>query len=211
MGLSPRGRRGTWYRPQIDRYRAGLSPRGRGNLRARCTGARRSEKGLSPRGRGNLERVLPVDVMEGPIPARAGEPASRVLASLSASGLSPRGRGNLAIRRRCRDPPDRAYPRAGGGTAYFRIAAARRAPRAYPRAGGGTCADFDAGRRVRQARAYPRAGGGTTPACPPAGVVRRAYPRAGGGTFVGCNHRAAVPWLGPIPARAGEPPVVPRP
>ena len=50
--------------------------------------------GLSPRRRGNLRQVEPAPELRGPIPAQAGEPLE-----------------DIVVR-----SPERAYPRAGGGT-----------------------------------------------------------------------------------------------
>ena len=119
----------------------GLSPRGRGNLRAQRISLSRLY-GLSPRGRGN--RLAPV----------------RSSTMRSVAGLSPRGRGNhhgnngvaaalygsipawagkpCVGHRRARPCWATVYPRVGGETVRRRAVTLTCAPRVYPRVGGET-------------------------------------------------------------------------
>ena len=91
--------------------------------------------GLSPRGRGNLKAPWGSPWRSGSIPAWAGQPQGRTghtplctvyprvggategtnLRDLPSGGLSPRGRGNHPVRRRPGLPPA-VYPRVGGAT-----------------------------------------------------------------------------------------------
>ena len=89
----PRAGGGTQVVIATIRWAVGLSPAGGGT--ALPSRAHATDHGLSPRRRGNREERRVVIAEFGPIPAQAGEPASR-----------PNRRS-----------PRRAYPRAGGGTA----------------------------------------------------------------------------------------------
>ena len=152
--------------------------------------------GLSPLARGNHYRMLFGQVVEGPLPARAGEPSP----SLS----TPRGL--------------RAYPRSSGGTSS-------RGPRTFQPRGLSPLArgNRPALRGSRPALGPIPARAGEPASCPPPAPDARAYPRSRGGTpstqSVGkvrmglsplargnpdrhVGHGAA---FGPIPARAGEP------
>ena len=152
--------------------------------------------GLSPRGRGNLRVSIGCNTLDGPIPARAGEPQLP----------------------RVRMPKLKAYPRAGGGTATL-PPRPRDARGLSPRGRG----NLMTGRHffIHQRPIPARAGEPTT--CTTCRTTSGAYPRAGGGTapmecraasFMGLsprgrgNHileRARCRQAGPIPARAGEP------
>ena len=72
-------------------------------------------QGLSPLARGNLVGNAAQLVELGPIPARAGQPATARMAMFDDYGLSPLARGNP--RRAATHPPaGRAYPRSRGAT-----------------------------------------------------------------------------------------------
>ena len=170
-------------------------PRSRGGTRCRCPG-RRCAWGLSPLARGNQNGREPRVVRPGPIPARAGEPAS---------GQSSSGRL-------------RAYPRSRGGTRGL-DAVSHVCPGLSPLARGNLQVrqpiqvyygpiPARAGEPIRRDRcngnkwAYPRSRGGTS---------RRRFlqpcwtglsPLARGNRP---DARVGDENLGPIPARAGEP------
>ena len=215
LGLSPR-RRG-------NRIRRTASPRGIRPIpaqagepcSARRSGKRRraypragggtesssarssGEAGLSPRRRGNLDVGERDQVIEGPIPAQAGEPRWR----------------------RARRRADRAYPRAGGGTIVHMESAGLGGGLSPRRRGNrGHCAlalervgpiPAQAGEprgldeRRALARAYPRAGGGTERALPQGRASMGLSPRRRGN--LDSLMLLIRPALGPIPAQAGEP------
>ena len=112
--------------------------------------------GLSPRLRGNPYAPCLGPCRAGSIPAPAGEPASICRAIIAS----------------------RVYPRACGGTEYFRLAQRERSGLSP---------------RLR----------GEPPQMQPAEMPVRVYPRACGGTSLVC--RRAVPSWRSIPAPAGEP------
>ena len=142
-------------------------------------------EGLSPRRRGNPVGHGLSSSSSGPIPAQAGEP----------------GWLRAAMRY------TRAYPRAGGGTSFFRareytglgLSPRRRGNPAMALYAGHLAGPIPAQAGEPTHRpgiaalpgAYPRAGGGTgEPATPNAGARRHgAYPRAGGGT---CRDQGCV-------------------
>ena len=195
------------------------------------------EAGLSPRRRGNRAVGALRRGDGGPIPAQAGGPAIAPLAPGGAHGLSPRRRGNplhLSRRKLPRGPIsaqagepvavnrrrdlDKAYPRAGGGTAVKaastqfdkglsprrrgnlgRIGPAPLAVGPIPAQAGepnGISATMDA------PRAYPRAGGGTLEVDVEPVPAMGLSPRRRGNQFFG---RWRIFRKGPIPAQAGEP------
>ena len=219
--------------------------------------SRIAQRGLSPRGRGNLRAGRDQSTPNGPIPARAGEPCSssrcttRTRAYPRAGGgtigekglaedyqgLSPRGRGNLPgghgrdvargpIPARAGEPchplrratGTRAYPRAGGGTPSSPSVAICRAGLS-PRGRGNP----DELRPCRQWNGPIPARAGEPTSGSWRGSPRWAYPRAGGGTTPFAAHVRVSAGLsprgrgnlgvrlqrslpdGPIPARAGEP------
>ena len=69
----------------------GAYPRSRGGT-TRLTSTSTEHKGLSPLARGNLNELAKQAVLQGPIPARAGEPAGSSLFAFIA-GAYPRSRG----------------------------------------------------------------------------------------------------------------------
>ena len=213
-GLSPRGRGSREYpgsryvvkgsiparageptTPIARRARCWVYPRaGGGAERRRPKGG--SLKGLSPRGRGSRVRMLPAQLQEGSIPARAGEPRAQ-------SRGADQGR---------------VYPRAGGGAIW--LPACRRwagglSPRGRGSLRAGARADRSvgsiparAGEPVRpRTRAfghwvYPRAGGGARRSLNRARLSAGLSPRGRGSLRYG---RQDVAGNGSIPARAGEP------
>ncbi len=232
QGAYPRERGGTQIGRSVQFGRKGLSPRARGNLRARMRG---------PTG-------------SGPIPASAGEPRSRnllsfsfwayprerggtisqVAASTMVLGLSPRARGNRrsgrceAFRRGpipasageppCPACPAWAYPRERGGT--WVIEKERPGRRGLsPRARGNRAGIFFALNAKRPipasagephgfssppeaATAYPRERGGTEADARAIAKKGGLSPRARGNPIQNAATRIA---RGPIPASAGEP------
>ena len=108
----PRACGGTIYRPQVEEWVQGLSPRMRGTWYEMAEAA--SMGGLSPRMRGNHKGFVGDVGGAGSIPAHAGEPKDSLLCDISIgvypracggtvgmsgaafglSGLSPRMRGN---------------------------------------------------------------------------------------------------------------------
>ncbi len=152
--------------------------------------------GLSPRVRGNHIQREGLSLADGPIPARAGEPAiarragplgraypracggtmNALQSEISVLGLSPRVRGNQHRRERFGNRQGPIPARAGEPSART-------------------------GRRERQ-RAYPRACGGTKKRNGPPVTVMGLSPRVRGNRATGAVGAGAG---GPIPARAGEP------
>ena len=170
-------------------------PRSRGGTPS-TTLATSSCKGLSPLARGNRPHPVGLDALQGPIPARAGEPR------LPLPCAQPRG----------------AYPRSRGGT-FVRCCQRQSRRGLSPLARGNRCqaAQRAAGERPIPARAGEPSQKNTNVAS------TWAYPRSRGGTFgMSCQRRSheglsplargnlpPPPQLdavvGPIPARAGEP------
>ena len=74
----------------------GAYPRGRGG-NPRTPGTRRCSRGLSPRARGKPVRDQRIIVVDGPIPAGAGETADSQIVAESIRAY-PRGRGGNAVR-----------------------------------------------------------------------------------------------------------------
>ena len=154
-------------------------------------------RGLSPLARGNLNACRWNHADRGPIPARAGQPASRP----------------------ARRPMNGAYPRSRGATDAG-SASLGQSPGLSPLARGnlGLAGDQRGGQRPIPARA-----GQPSPSDGPA-ACSRAYPRSRGATeaFAGISRpcRGLSPLargnqprepasrlpMGPIPARAGQPP-----
>ena len=73
----------------------GLSPRVRGNLRARA--GLTTARGLSPRVRGNRVGILQESEIARSIPACAGGTVPGMMIGPDKDGLSPRVRGNHAV------------------------------------------------------------------------------------------------------------------
>ncbi len=153
-------------------------------------------QGLSPRVRGNRAQIRSFGRGSGPIPARAGQP--------------PEDRGR-SLRRR-------AYPRACGATKPFFIPDCR-AGGLSPRVRGnrhlGQVGRVGLGPIPARAgqppstqpaapmgRAYPRACGATWPRAPRLGTLRGLSPRVRGNPHA---LHLLLRFLGPIPARAGQP------
>ena len=174
-------------------------PRSRGGTSPRFPGPP-APSGLSPLSRGNHAHHGARNLRQGPIPARAGEPAT-----------TPTSR-----------PGPRAYPRSRGGTERLARSWSWE-PGLSPLARGNLVAGLGVG--AQHGPIPARAGEPPCPrAAPPSG---RAYPRSRGGTAKhraagecalglsplarGNLHNQAVPQVtrGPIPARAGEPPSLP--
>ena len=151
-------------------------PRAGGGTRSSPT-ATSTLKGLSPRRRGNHLARPELLLRHGPIPAQAGEPRR-----------SRGGRGDT-----------RAYPRAGGGTAY-QLGPAGVLEGLSPRRRGNPSPVVVGSEGPG---AYPRAGGGTVWRRLYAGGVTGLSPRRRGNHAVVAAHHGAA---GPIPAQAGEPP-----
>ena len=173
----------------------GVYPRvGGGTVALCCINA--TMAGLSPRGRGNLSSDLARAMIEGSIPAWAGEPKAG----------------------RCFAMQQRVYPRVGGGTVSSSHGR-RRVPGLSPRGRGNR--DGPA-RDIGIKRSIPAWAGEPSFRRPISGA-RRVYPRVGGGTesfvlrpsfFRGLSPRGrgnltSNRWrglrTGSIPAWAGEP------
>ena len=169
-------------------------PRARGG-NSTASVAARFIRGLSPRTRGKPSSAWTNFICQRPIPAHAGETLYPGLTSspvaayprarggnidltagiMNNAGLSPRTRGKLSAGR----PADRGMgpiPAHAGET---------QPPNATPPA----------------ARAYPRARGGNLILKPARSGGGGLSPRTRGKLFAG---RRIIPWLGPIPAHAGE-------
>ena len=148
--------------------------------------------GLSPRVRGNRDGDSNDSVMDGSIPACAGEPW------LALSGV----RGSRSIPA-CAGEPDlfgnqlflcsQVYPRVCGGTdPYERLV---RSPGVYPRVCGGTC-NAKAPDSVTVTRSIPACAG--EPTCLPAPrAPGRVYPRVCGGTLRSTLRFTVLPGLSP--------------
>ena len=159
-------------------------------------------------GNRSLRSVGCSTALRGPIPAQAGEPScsARHRRRDSLQGLSPRRRGN-----RLTAPPaggnvmPRPIPAQAGEPGPSHTATARNPQRAYPRAGGGTSDKRCRRNGARSWKAYPRAGGGTfVPVSAPSGATSRAYPRAGGGTASGVSRQCTITEPGLSPRRRGN-------
>ena len=153
-------------------------------------------QGLSPLARGNLQRLAYDEAPAGPIPARAGQPASGrrrcgrfrayprsrgatgvlIRHRPAAVGLSPLARGNLSRRDAQRLLPGPIPARAGQ-------------PRTQRR-------------RSIPSWAYPRSRGATEMPTPLPSAISGLSPLARGNRN---QSRTRWPPLGPIPARAGQP------
>ena len=190
----PRACGGTRLEYLRRRPLQGLSPRVRGNPPLGI--AERGGGGLSPRVRGNPEHLGVPEQLRRSIPARAGEPSTRVALpwlrrvypracggtsigeymGTGMSGLSPRVRGNPAMLSATFWTGGSIPARAGEPSPAHR---ARPARKVYPRACGGTIVIH---RRRR--------------------IVRGLSPRVRGNHDGGVGNPAVA---GSIPARAGEP------
>ena len=190
----PRAGGGTSMRTICTRIAAGLSPRRRGNLVKAIEAAARmgpipaqaGEPGCEDGSHGYLRAY----------PRAGGGTTSTTCASPFASGLSPRRRGNRLTLPTVGIPTGPIPAQAGEPSSLHR---GGRADRAYPRAGGGTASERDFANQStglsprRRGNPRPRRRGATTtgpipaqagePArCRAARCGKGAYPRAGGGT-----------------------------
>ena len=173
--------------------------------------------GAYPRSRGGTRVGRAGDgLLDGPIPARAGEP-QRARRVWRTAGAYPRSRGGT-FQPSCCASLTRAYPRSRGGTQMINwMLRARQG--LSPLARGNPCGS--AGSRLWSGPIPARAGEPNACRCWPNLIW--AYPRSRGGTpdmpaicaalgglspLARGNHGAVVPdggFGGPIPARAGEP------
>ena len=214
---------------------AGLSPRGRGNLRPRVDGLRRD--GPIPAWAGEPELLRGRGPLRGAYPRVGGGTCVMAIFEGCREGLSPRGRGNLEIEYEVDDgygpipawagepaanqqlwTVTTAYPRVGGGTGLDVLSNSPTVGLS-PRGRGNRCLWIVIGQALGPIPAW--AG---EPLHNRASDERgRAYPRVGGGTdaLIGWDEwsrglsprgrgnltggRAPVIDLGPIPAWAGEP------
>ena len=172
--------------------------------------------GLSPRVRGNRDDLDGAEVVDGSIPARAGEPRRTssghplrrvypracggtlvgALIGQTIEGLSPRVRGNrLPVAGVGLDP--RSIPARAGEPSQPSLVGLFK--RVYPRACGGTRGPRRASGR---SKVYPRACGGTTRINADAAEVAGLSPRVRGNLVQPLDHAQIS---GSIPARAGEP------
>ncbi len=176
-------------------------PRSRGATGCKWTN-NKCLQGLSPLARGNRREFLHFCIRSGPIPARAGQPYAddhsagaarayprsrgatvvRGLLHGGLSGLSPLARGNL---RHC--------PRSDGPLGPIPARAGQPTPHK---------------RRCRCCTAYPRSRGATRGLLPCVAPVWGLSPLARGNQL---DAHVAAFSVGPIPARAGQPPKHPAP
>ncbi len=156
-----------------------------------------SASGLSPLARGNPITQAGGAVAEGPIPARAGEPLARN-AHETCGRAYPRSRGGTAPATAGQVGHQGLSPLARGNQSCKGICPFPWGP-IPARAGEPICMGVDS----RQSWAYPRSRGGTSPTLSAASAVLGLSPLARGNPMVSDVVDVA---LGPIPARAGEPP-----
>ena len=156
----------------------------------------RYRQGLSPLARGNRGLFKFNEVLLGPIPARAGEPGRPGLCT-SARRAYPRSRGGTVKGPQVWNSSTGLSPLARGN--LWAQSAQADSLRPIPaRAGEPSCW----WRSLLSLRAYPRSRGGTLSTCSVAVACAGLSPLARGNLL----HRANRPaYLGPIPARAGEP------
>ena len=202
-------------------YRAGLSPRVRGN---RCRGSRaRHPRGPIPACAGEPRGMPDATGHRPAYPRVCGGTASRNVSKAADHGLSPRVRGNRLMRWNTDDatrpiPACAGEPSNGGGMgrpwgAYPRVCGGTQARRSFcgpvrglsPRVRGNLAVEVSLGVRY-----------GPIPACagePPPGHFRQtepeAYPRVCGGTPVCCA--GFVPMAGLSPRVRGNPQPVQTP
>ena len=153
-------------------------------------------RGLSPLARGNHSPLLRVAHIQGPIPARAGEPAYTE-ADWTACGAYPRSRGGTGLAAFHAASPDGLSPLARGNRAL--TASASPIPGPIP-ARAGEPLHRRHGRHA--VWAYPRSRGGTAALALCAERGRGLSPLARGNL---CDRLHCLAETGPIPARAGEP------
>jgi hypothetical protein len=173
----------------------GAYPRSRGGTCLRSWSYRLA-RGLSPLARGNPSDANIVGVWCGPIPARAGEPASPLLFRCS-FGAYPRSRGGTLAGMSKRSARTGLSPLARGNHYMLDSDDCIKGP-IPARAGEPRLANLDA----KRAGAYPRSRGGTSATDSSTNLQWGLSPLARG------NRRAQpLPYTsqGPIPARAGEP------
>ena len=170
----PRSRGGTYQRTRINSERKGLSPLARGN------------------------QFIPAGTMLriGPIPARAGEPTLPLLL-LVWIRADPRSRGGTRSILLVRTLIAGLSPLARGNRGAVQQQGAACGP--IPARAGEPASS---GKDDRHIGAYPRSRGGTRrlSACNP--VPKGLSPLARGNPAM--PHSCPL-WVGPIPARAGEP------
>ena len=152
--------------------------------------------GLSPRGRGNHDLITALSMVDGSIPAWAGEPPISSV-SLPGPGVYPRVGGRTAVKPIWFRFSQGLSPRGRGNPG--RMLRARVGSRSIPAwAGEPHCAGRDWGRSW----VYPRVGGGTGRSCPLIRSFMGLSPR-------GRGNRWWWPWCPghcrSIPAWAGEP------
>ena len=155
-----------------------------------------SLRGLSPLARGNPHLAVAVRLVAGPIPARAGQP-DRAIPVSGRMGAYPRSRGATARQRLAVTNVQGLSPLARGN----RSAAAGRTRFGgpIPARAGQPCRS---GPCRHALRAYPRSRGATS-GWLRAGLSERGLSPLARGNRHGA--RLAFPYVGPIPARAGQP------
>ena len=173
----------------------GAYPRSRGGTTPVAAVAYWNE-GLSPLARGNLAPPSDLDLSQGPIPARAGEPQSPESLCRN-TGAYPRSRGGTTPSRFGRRCYRGLSPLARGNRSKNQ---ARTAPKGPIPARAGEPPTMFGGNGTT--RAYPRSRGGTRALRYFASTPRGLSPLARGNRL-----QASISQLqpGPIPARAGEP------
>ena len=170
-------------------------PRSRGGTHGKVS-APFENWGLSPLARGNPFNLAVVFVVEGPIPARAGEPAAwRTVVLISKA--YPRSRGGTSLRRWTRVACEGLSPLARGNPLGRAISDKRQGP--IPARAG---EPFTTNQWRTAQRAYPRSRGGTAYSLDAIAAIRGLSPLARGNQVSTPSPSAPV---GPIPARAGEP------
>ena len=152
--------------------------------------------GRSPQARGNLSRKLDPLVLDGPIPASAGEPAG-AREQGQAQRADPRKRGGTTCQNGPRYEHSGRSPQARGNPSPDRPPAPGRGPipasAGEPSQGNGAWSNE---------AADPRKRGGTRPAKPHGGAEKGRSPQARGNPICRTDRRRSE---GPIPASAGEP------
>ncbi len=174
----------------------GAYPRSRGATPA-CSSTPALPAGLSPLARGNRGHTSRPRAWWGPIPARAGQPASRPHA-LTLAGAYPRSRGATAQDMGYKERAKGLSPLARGNRIVWRNDMTIIGP--IPARAGQPALH---GRRQCAHRAYPRSRGATRVRREKSVLPSGLSPLARG------NRRTTAgtpPCNGPIPARAGQPP-----
>ncbi len=152
--------------------------------------------GLSPLARGNLDVPGEVHAAQGPIPARAGQPARRADVFLQRRAY-PRSRGATAGDREAVPVKRGLSPLARGNLPGLEQAGQDVRP--IPARAGQPRARS---RTSRPSRAYPRSRGATTYSPPPNSPAPGLSPLARGNRI---PPPRPISTRGPIPARAGQP------